>query len=482
MIDREQPENYYSNISKIVNVIKRTSGSGILFCVCNDPQVIHEVNHQVIQRCRDSKLNVHELSITRSKADRLTDTFRKAAEPSPKAIMVNNLDSRIQDSGGAIISDLNFAREFLIDLEVCFIFWLSEKNMALFANKATDLYIRRDRSVVRFPESFKQKELELAIPFEKIEGINLKKLKQLNLKIQLLEKQLKEAAQKQYSKKRIAVEIIFDLVTACLEADDIGKAAAYFSTYKSFFENSDRLDYLKLTATIYFTTREFDIAENCYQRIEGIQRETGNLAGQASTFHQLGGIAQERRDFETAETWFQKALMIKKKQGNEHGAAMAYHQLGRIAQERRDFEAAETWFQKARKIFEKLCNEHGTSITYHQLGRIAQERRDFETAETWYQKALMIKEKQGDEHGIALTNMVLGFLFSAEKKYVESGKRIIKAIIALKNSNDDYRLNSAIQYFLALYNQQPPPIQEELRKEWKQAGLGNFPSEKKESP
>ncbi len=96
--DREHPENYFSNISKIVNFIKRTSGSGILFCACNDPQVIHEVNQQVIQRCRDSKLKVHELSITRSKADRLTDAFRKAAEPSPKAIMVNNLDSRIHSN------------------------------------------------------------------------------------------------------------------------------------------------------------------------------------------------------------------------------------------------------------------------------------------------------------------------------------------------------------------------------------------------
>ncbi len=328
MIDREHPENYFSNISKIVNFIKRTSGSGILFCVCNDPQVIFEVNRQVIKRCRDSKLKVHELSITKSKADRLTTAFKKAAEPSPKAIMVNNLDSRIQDTGGAIISDLNFSREFLIDFGICFIFWLSEKNMALFANKATDLYIRRDRSVIRFPGSFKPKELELTIPFEEIEGIPLAKLKQLNLKIQLLEKQLKEAAQKQYSRKRIAVEIIFDLVTACLEADDIGKAGAYFSQYKDFFENSDRLDYLKLTADLYFTTRKFVLANNYYRRIIEIQKETGDLSGLASTFHNLGGIAQEQRDFKTAETWFQKGLRIKEEQGNEHGTALTSIALG----------------------------------------------------------------------------------------------------------------------------------------------------------
>ncbi|MCP4119970.1 MAG: tetratricopeptide repeat protein [Desulfobacteraceae bacterium] len=481
--------------------------------------MIFEVNRQVIQKCRDSKLEVQELSVTRSKADRLVEAFRKAAEPSPKAIIVNNLDSRIQDTDGAIISDINFAREILIDLGICFIFWLSEKNMALVANKATDLYIRRDRSVIRFPDSFKRKELELTIPLDKIEGIPLTELKQLNLKIQLLEKHLKEATKKQFSEKRIAAEIIFDLVTACLEANDIGKAAAYFSRYNDFFENSDRLDYLELTAMILFKTRQFDLADNYYRRVKAIQRETGDLDGLASTFHQLGFIAQKRRNFETAERWNQKALRIKEKlgdkhgsaiiydhlgmiahkqndletaekwyqkslkinetQGDEHGAATAYHHLGMIAQRQRDFETADKWFQKSLMIKETQGDEYGASAAYHHLGINAQKQRNFKTAKTWFLKSLMIKEKQGNEHGIALTNLALGILLSKEKKDVESSKQIIKGIILLKKSVDDSRLNFAIQFFLDLYGQQPHPIQEELRKEWEQAGLGDFPPEEK---
>jgi hypothetical protein len=43
--------------------------------------------------------------------------------------------------------------------------------------------------------------------------------------------------------------------------------------------------------------------------------------------------------------WYKKSLAIKEKQGNEHGAASTYHQLGRIAQEQRDFGAAEQWYK-----------------------------------------------------------------------------------------------------------------------------------------
>lgn len=94
----------------------------------------------------------------------------------------------------------------------------------------------------------------------------------------------------------------------------------------------------------------------------------------------------------------------------------------------------------------------------------------------------MIFEKHGDQYGIALNSIALGILFSAEKKYIESGKQTIKGITSLKNCNDDYRLNIFISFFLDLYNQLPPPIQEELKKEWKKAGLGDFPPEKKDFP
>jgi tetratricopeptide (TPR) repeat protein len=65
---------------------------------------------------------------------------------------------------------------------------------------------------------------------------------------------------------------------------------------------------------------------------------------------------------------------LKERQGNEHGAASTYHQLGMIAQAQRDFSQAEQWYKKSLEIKERQGNEHGAASTYHQLGIIAAEQ------------------------------------------------------------------------------------------------------------
>lgn len=49
-------------------------------------------------------------------------------------------------------------------------------------------------------------------------------------------------------------------------------------------------------------------------------------------------------------------------QGNEHSAASTYHQLGVVAQERRDFAAAWTWSLRAYSTFAKFKDEHNLGI------------------------------------------------------------------------------------------------------------------------
>ena len=74
----------------------------------------------------------------------------------------------------------------------------------------------------------------------------------------------------------------------------------------------------------------------------------------ASSYHQLGIVAQERRNFKEAEKWYLKSLEVKERLGDEYHAAPTYHQLGIAAQDQRDFETAEEWYLKALDIFERL--------------------------------------------------------------------------------------------------------------------------------
>jgi tetratricopeptide (TPR) repeat protein len=72
----------------------------------------------------------------------------------------------------------------------------------------------------------------------------------------------------------------------------------------------------------------------------------------ASTYHQLGMVAQGRGDLAAAETWYRKSLEIKEALGNRPGMASTYRQLGMVAQYRGEVAEAEALHRKALSNFD----------------------------------------------------------------------------------------------------------------------------------
>ena len=127
-----------------------------------------------------------------------------------------------------------------------------------------------------------------------------------------------------------------------------------------------------------------------------------NEHGTASTYHQLGRVAQERRDFDAAETLVpQVPGDLEERQGNEHGAAITYHQAGGGRRGAARLRGRRAWYLKSLAIKERQGNEHGAASTYHQLGMSPRSGATSTAAESWYLKSLAIKERQGNEHGAA---------------------------------------------------------------------------------
>jgi tetratricopeptide (TPR) repeat protein len=223
--------------------------------------------------------------------------------------------------------------------------------------------------------------------------------------------------------------------------------------------------------------RNFDRAEQWYLKSLAIEEKLGNESGAAITYNQLGIVAEERRDFDRAEQWYLKSLAITEKLGNEPVAAITYHLLGIVAERRRDFVAAEQWYLKSLAIDEKLGDNHGAAGTYHQLGSIADEQKDYAAAEQWYMKSLAIKEKLGDVHSAASTYGNLGYLARLTGNYLESGQWRLKSVLAFLNTNDAEGAKRSAAGFMQTHQQAPPELQAKLREMWKEAGLGEFPSE-----
>jgi len=286
-------DNYFSRISRIINFFRYTTGSGFLFCACNDPRMILEINRQVIERSASSGISIEELHLDDDIKDHFIAAVKEKSRKKPNGVIINNLDVFIQKTQGQILSDINFSREVMIELGVCLLFWFSEENLSEFSNRATDLYLRRDRSVIRFKETFEPSLEELSIPYYRIDNQFASSLKQRRIKIELLEKQLEGARKKKDKKERIAREIVFDLVNAYLDANDLKMAFFLFKEFKKYFENSLRVDDIQLMAWVYFKSRDFNSAETWYKKSLEIFEKQGNINGAKIVSNSLNRITKE---------------------------------------------------------------------------------------------------------------------------------------------------------------------------------------------
>ena len=130
----------------------------------------------------------------------------------------------------------------------------------------------------------------------------------------------------------------------------------------------------------------------------------------ATSYHQLGILAQDRGDYDEAARQYQRALDINERLGDQAGMATSYGQLGILAQDRGDYEEAARQYQRALDIFERLGDQAGMASSYGQLGILAQDRGDYDEAARQYQRSLDTFERLGNQAGMATSYSQLGNL------------------------------------------------------------------------
>ncbi|BDA70660.1 hypothetical protein CAL7716_048260 [Calothrix sp. PCC 7716] len=166
--------------------------------------------------------------------------------------------------------------------------------------------------------------------------------------------------------------------------------------------------------------REYEQARNYYQHALDIYIKFGTEFDSAKTYHQLGSVAQDLRKYEQAQHYYQHALDIYIKFGAEFDSAKTYHQLGCVAQDLRKYEQAQHYYQHALDIYIKFGTEFDSAKTYHQLGYVAQDMREYEQARNYYQYALDIYIKFGTEFDSAKTYHNLGMVAQDMREYEQA--------------------------------------------------------------
>ncbi|MFN6495632.1 MAG: tetratricopeptide repeat protein [Nostoc sp. DedQUE01] len=163
--------------------------------------------------------------------------------------------------------------------------------------------------------------------------------------------------------------------------------------------------------------REYDQARDYYQQALEIKIEFGDRYSCAKTYHNLGIIAQELRQYDQAQDYYQQALEIKIEFGDRYSCARTYHELGMVAQDLRQYDQARDYYQQALEITIEFGDRYSCARTYHELGIVARELRQYDQARDYYQQALEIKIEFGDHYSCAGTYHQLGMVAQKLREY-----------------------------------------------------------------
>ena len=94
----------------------------------------------------------------------------------------------------------------------------------------------------------------------------------------------------------------------------------------------------------------------------GFSGEFGDRYSSASTYHQLGRVAEELREYDQARDYYQQALEINIEFGDRYSCASTYGQLGLFAQAQENYAEARANLQTALEIYVEYQDEYWAKV------------------------------------------------------------------------------------------------------------------------
>nr|MDZ8020665.1 tetratricopeptide repeat protein [Nostoc sp. SerVER01] len=197
--------------------------------------------------------------------------------------------------------------------------------------------------------------------------------------------------------------------------------------------------------------RQYDQARDYYQQALEIKIEFGDRYICASTYHQLGRVAEELRQYDQARDYYQQALEIFIEFGDRYSCARTYHNLGYVAQELRQYDQARDYYQQALEIKIEFGDRYSCTRTYHQLGNVAQELRQYDQARDYYQQALEIFIEFGDRYSCASTYFQLGKVAEELGELEEAKANYLQDLVITTEFNDEHGLGISLRNLARFY-------------------------------
>ncbi len=298
--------SFPSKINKIANFFARTQRGGFLFCSYEQTEVLSEIIKLVIERTKAKELEIREIRL--SADDSKSFPFALEVKPDRKldGVIISDLDKLIALEGDDIIRSFNLSRDTMLKSRIPFLFCLTPENISKFANQAQDLFLRRERGVIHFPEISNPPPIEILPHFFKLR--HLMDPESIRLKVPLLESQLKEARKIKINPNQIADEIAVPLIGVYTKAHLLNEANQLFNSYKADIDLTQNTSAISTIGDLYLNLGDSSMALKLFSRLEELRKQKHDLMGLVETFFSLIGIYTMQSDWMSADKYYSECL------------------------------------------------------------------------------------------------------------------------------------------------------------------------------
>ena len=156
----------------------------------------------------------------------------------------------------------------------------------------------------------------------------------------------------------------------------------------------------------------FDSAAYYYKASYRIEKELGNVEGEATSLINMGNIDYYRKNYHEALKDYFQALKKFIITNDQEGIAMAYNSVAIIYSGMGEFKKALSYLEKARKIYTGTRNRRSLSRVLNNMADIYSDHfKEYKKAKILYEEVLKIKQELGDKEGVALVKCNLGVLY-----------------------------------------------------------------------
>jgi len=354
---------------------------------------------------------------------------------------IYNIESCIyllKTSAKDFFEKMNFIRDFFMQFNAAFVFFVTESSLKKMIQNAFDFYdwikftftfVPESRdSYVELIEARESEEERYSEPHKKIEYLKSSIKKATNVKdksIRLLES---GKLYHQIGDYDTALERLLESLEIEERDNDQENMAILYNEI----------------GIIYRDKGDFDKAlEFCFKAL-GIDRKNENLRYVSSYYNNIGMIYKAKGDLNKALGYTFKALKIDEKNNDLKKMATRYNNIGQIYYTKGDLNNALEINFKALEISEKNNDLKGMARDYNNIGTIYQTKGDLDKGLEFGLMALEIDEKNNDLKSIARDYNNIGNIYVAKGELEKALGIELKALEIAEKNND--RVNMALFY------------------------------------